>query len=378
MTEAKDIFAALLRSHENATVQRAITRPLPVLRNTQAREAMMFDLLQAEKAGGIELVYSKKGFAGHIVEKIRLKDPSILYAFSGIEPTQSRRAGMAKAFLESVAPITEEGGLASAALEQAILDGTQAWGYKDDIDAMADAVRSIDGVFSRENDDVRDMRALSIAATGDSKVVQRHWRRICLILKEIGCADEDEEDDAIAARLGVFRHIPTIHVSGPLFSDAVDVSRLELVGLSAKDAAALRPLSSAAAVLTIENWESFRRHVNEVASAGEIVVYTGGWPSSGVQALLKNLRSLDVPKFHWGDIDPAGIRIAERISLLVGGCNPHLMNVELVETYGRSRPLIRPPARVEGSPFEDLAAYLATPGAKYLEQEGISPLSLRR
>ena len=42
------------------------------------------------------------------------------------------------------------------------------------------------------------------------------------------------------------------------------------------------------------------------------MVYTGGFASTGVVDLLKSILALvspSVPFFHWGDIDPGGLRI---------------------------------------------------------------------
>jgi hypothetical protein len=105
-------------------------------------------------------------------------------------------------------------------------------------------------------------------------------------------------------------------------------------------------------ILTVENLESFSRHVRECRLPEDIVVYTGGFPSNGTIAVLRRLIMLSaVDGMALGDIDGGGVRIGRYLEhTLATPVAPHLMSPELAPE----------PA------FASLTAYLCTPGARWL------------
>jgi Wadjet protein JetD, C-terminal len=126
---------------------------------------------------------------------------------------------------------------------------------------------------------------------------------------------------------------------------------------------------------------SFNRYVREI-NDGALVVYTSGFASTGVVELLKSiLLMLDegVPYFHWGDVDPGGLRIFRFLEEnLPRAPRPHLRNRTLVEAHGKEA--MRDPALVwiakSNSALAALAAWLAEgPNIKHLEQEALDPVS---
>jgi Uncharacterized protein conserved in bacteria C-term(DUF2220) len=135
------------------------------------------------------------------------------------------------------------------------------------------------------------------------------------------------------------------------------------------------------ALLTIENYASFNRQVREIDD-GALVVYTGGFASIGVVELLTSLLKLfdpGVPFFHWGDIDPGGLRIFRFLKeTLPRAPHPHLMNRAVAEAQGRpaSRdPTLGSMAKTNSALFE-LAQWLAQgEQIKHLEQEALDPCS---
>jgi hypothetical protein len=135
------------------------------------------------------------------------------------------------------------------------------------------------------------------------------------------------------------------------------------------------------AVLTIENYASFNRYAREIDD-GSLVVYTGGFASSGVIELLKSVLTMgspSVPFFHWGDIDPGGLRIFRFLEeSLPRRPVPHLMTQDLAQTSGR--PALRDASLTSlaksDSALAGLAGWLASGEyIKHLEQEALEPIS---
>jgi hypothetical protein len=134
-------------------------------------------------------------------------------------------------------------------------------------------------------------------------------------------------------------------------------------------------------VLTIENYASFNRHVRELEDGG-LVFYTGGFASAGVVSLLTwVLHNLDdaIPFFHWGDVDPGGLRIFRYLEeILPRPPQPHLMNRALAETNGKTAP---PEASLSSigqssSAVAELAQWLARGDTiRHLEQEALNPVT---
>ncbi len=137
----------------------------------------------------------------------------------------------------------------------------------------------------------------------------------------------------------------------------------------------LRTLPRSRAVLTIENYASFNRHVRET-SDGALTVYVGGLLSVVVAALLKRLSReiVDVPFLHWGDIDGGVLRIFRHVEECVARpLQPHPMTRKLAEQYGRPcepDDTLGPIAKSDGA-IADLARWLREPlaywrGGRYL------------
>ncbi len=132
-------------------------------------------------------------------------------------------------------------------------------------------------------------------------------------------------------------------------------------------------------LLTIENYASFNRQVREIENDG-LIVYLGGFPSAGVVSLLDRLLTQvrdDVPFFHWGDIDPGGLKIFRFLEeTLHRRPRPHLMTRNLAERFGK-------PATADSSlraigesdsAIADVAEWMSTTiDPKVLEQETLDP-----
>lgn len=111
-------------------------------------------------------------------------------------------------------------------------------------------------------------------------------------------------------------------------------------GVPPEDGARLGLLGPVRYVLTIENYASFVRHVREVNAAHDgLVIYTGGFPARPILKQIVRLAKLAAaPAFHWGDIDPGGVRIFRHLedTLAAQGIRlaPHLMNGDILYAFG--------------------------------------------
>ena len=134
-------------------------------------------------------------------------------------------------------------------------------------------------------------------------------------------------------------------------------------------------------LLTIENYASFNRYVREIDNGG-LVIYTGGFASAGVIEILKSVLGIadsTVPFFHWGDVDPGGLRIFRFLEEnLPRKPRPHLMNRTIAEVHGspaRCDPILGSIAKTD-SAIASVAEWLAQgDDVKNLEQEALDPIS---
>jgi hypothetical protein len=134
-------------------------------------------------------------------------------------------------------------------------------------------------------------------------------------------------------------------------------------------------------LLSVENYASFNRYVREIDDGG-LVIYTGGFPSSGMVDVLKSLlgaMDISLPFFHWGDIDPGGLRIFRFLEeSLSRRPQPYLMERTVAESYGKpaSHDLSLSAIAKSDSALAGLAEWLAYGSdIKHLEQEALDPIS---
>jgi len=92
---------------------------------------------------------------------------------------------------------------------------------------------------------------------------------------------------------------------------------------------------SARGVISVENSSSFNEMVT-VLPAGVIVVYTSGFASPSVTALLGQIKQVSPGArfFHWGDCDAGGLRILAHLRTSPGiQIGALAMNAELIQEH---------------------------------------------
>ena len=341
----------------------------------------LHDTLKAVESLGAIKIYMGKGELAHLPEKIRLVDINKLRGFLG-RAAISKKVGSA---IQGLRKMPERDALEALGLierfEYAWNRGVSAFGMKlEDTNAAENFLRAI-CIVLEGNPNGDDMRTLSRRGLGDSKSLERSAGSLASCLREIGLVPAGLTPMEALDHLGIKKLRPPVLIAGPISVAGVNTGELPFVGLPAESFADIALTSPINSVLTIENMSSFQRHVAEAKRQDEVVLYTGGFPSTPVQSGLKRILELapNAVTFHWGDIDPHGLWIAETIRSIAGTTfRPHLMSIEIARKHGAPSPgypkLSEYP---ESSPLKPLATFLASPDAAVLEQEEIEPEQIK-
>jgi len=340
------------------------------------REAFLRILADAERNGGISVVKGR-GEARHLIDRIRLRDASTLYTFLGRVPADElAREAVAKLRAQSPAQGTDVA-QALDVIAAGWLRGERPLGLgRERLDQAAEFIVALQAALTRDTLDRRDLRTYSGQVTGDSKLMERQASRIVAFLKEIGRLDAGLSDHQAMASLGLEKFPQPVLISGPVRVGAADFCQLVYVGIAPEQAPLVEPSAPTRSLVTIENLASFNRHVREARLAGDVVVYTGGFPSRAVVAALVAISRWPASRIihHWGDIDEGGLRIALNLSSVVSiPVVPHLMTPELAQQHGAPTKPVKLLTLPPDHPWHILVDFLRSDEARRLEQERIDP-----
>ncbi len=158
-----------------------------------------------------------------------------------------------------------------------------------------------------------DFRTFSRRCTGDTKFVEGSAGKIVDILRMATDVPEHFDAYEALAEFGIKPFPQACLLAGPVAYKGTALPTEPYIGTAPEMTAHLGVTTAPDWLLTVENLASFNRQVRE-APGGGIVVYTGGFPSdSTLVAITALARATTCPIYHWGDIDPGGIKIAYRI-----------------------------------------------------------------
>jgi hypothetical protein len=341
-------------------------------------------MLAAKRVGAVELRNGKRE-RQHLIERVTVKDWQALARHLGRAPAHVV-ADQAKTALLSAASSGD-------AWIMSVLDGmTARWARGETAFRLPATAIDLAGEFiaflaaiSKDQARGLDGRTFSLKTTGDTKAFDRHAGRIVAVLSaqfgEPGMAA-----DLVWNRIGLERFSHPVHVKGYVVAEdregiLVHGRAVPFASFHPEMLHLLKLCRQPTALLTIENYASFNRYVREIDD-GALVVYTGGFASVGVVELLKSLLTMAgpaVPFFHWGDIDPGGLRIFRFLEeALSRPARPHLMDRALAETYGRpaTRDATLGSIARTNSVIAGLAGWLSHgDGIMHLEQEALDPVS---
>jgi hypothetical protein len=377
-SKARELLGVLLDRVESVTDRMRLPseRAPGDFSSASARVAFTNVLGDAERKGAISVVKGR-GEARHLIERIRLKDATRLYEFLGRVPANELAKEAARRLHLEAAARHPEATRARDVITGAWLRGERPFGLNlNRISHAVEFIVALDAALARDPLDRRDLRTYSGQVTGDTKLLERHASRIVAFLKQAGRLDAALTDDEAMASLGLEKFPQPVLISGPLHLTGTDLSGLVYVGIPPEQASQIEPTSAIRSVLTIENLASFNRHVRETRVAGDVVVYTGGFPSRAVTAALVAVSQWPgiVCIHHWGDVDEGGLRIALHLSSrLTIPVVPHLMTPELAQQRGTPAKMARHYDLPLDHPWHPLAAFLESEGARFLEQETLDP-----
>ena len=347
-------------------------------------DAFLAVLKSVETAGGVRLG-SGRGRDRGVVRSLRLMDPAVVYRFLGRSP--SREVAAAAVALTGV--VAEEQAFQSVVreIEAAWARHRQAFGLRpNEADRLQKALALARGLRdrARENDMRQlDFRSFSRSAAGDSKALAATLEAVAALLRAedtLRLADLSAEE--VIALHGVERLPAPVLISGPVTLDGEHLPAAAYLGLPGDVVDRLSVAGPPTYVLSIENYTSFIRHARErTPEDGGVAVYTAGFPSRAtLSVLLKLATATAVPVYHWGDIDPGGLRIFRMIEMALRQVDrpllPHLMTINLLSARGqpdlqRRRPVA---GRAAGSAVEPLWDAMAQMEVLLeLEQEALDP-----
>ncbi len=340
------------------------------------REAFNAVIADAERGGAVAAVMGR-GEASHIVERIKLKDAALLYRFLGRVPESEHAREAAGRLRNECVARSPEGAYALDTIAAGWLRGERPFNLGRDRVAQArEFVVALDAALARNTMDRRDLRTYSGQVTGDSKLMERQASRIVAFLKQSGRLDPTLTDGDAMAELGLEKFPQPLLIAGSIRVAGAALSGFVYAGIAPEHASLVEPFGPIRSVLTVENLASFNRHVREARQPGDIVVFTGGWPSRAVSAALMAISKWpDVSCiYHWGDIDESGLKIALSLEdMLKIPVLPHLMSTELACRYGVPAKPARSFNLSSGNLWHSLAQLLESRDARFLEQELIDP-----
>lgn len=233
-------------------------------------------------------------------------------------------------------------------------------------------------------------RELSVYVLGDSKLFEKKYRkRIVKILKKhvsdeddfLGICDEREQEIEILGKYGILTNPSNIWIKGRAsicFDDDVTTDTYEgrSIGLSSDTVARINKTDFASSdIMTVENLTSF----NRISPDDTSTIFLGGYHNRIKEQFLLSVSKKEMHRwYHFGDIDPDGFMILERLKKRTGiDFRPYHMGIEDLKKYAAfAKPLekndiVKAVHLSERGVYPEIMQYMLKHNVK-LEQEIIS------
>jgi len=355
--------------------RRITSRPSQAFASSDTRDHLVAILTEARDAGAVVLEWDRD--APHLIARVVLRDADALYRHLSRTPAADQQCAAIKS-LGAYVPLTEVGRELQSEMAKFWAAGKTYLGLAPiATDDALKLIRVADAAFTVFDGSPLPLRTRSARLLGDSKAMERMLPKFLAFLKSKGRLDPQLKRDEALTFLGLAKFPQPVLIAGPIAVNGVDTAHLTYLGLPPEAIADVALTGSVRSILTIENLESFHRHVRECRADGDVVIYCGGFPTQGVLRALRHIADLAgvAELHHWGDIDVGGIRIGRFLETsLPYTILPHLMTEILASTLGRRAT----PAKELGnfptaSAFFPLACFLSSDGAHWLEQEVLNP-----
>lgn|GEM_PF-4222371 len=337
------------------------------------------------RAHALKPVFGRRRDQAHVIERYKIADLDTLSNQLGRTPLGDRidrgLASISRSYADQTEARSFQDWVIRAAAEK-WRAGQSFYGYRIDNASALSTVVTVATALIAGKGAGKTIRKFSAESTKDSKFVGDHRGKIQrLMVAYYGFEPETAPD--FLSKFGIGTPAAPVFVSGQLKATyqghtGIEVGEVPFVGLPPNGT--FSPAVEVKAVLTIENWESFYRHIAEAPEREVIVLYTGGFASGETVSILKKLISAGLEWFHWGDIDPYGLAIVQALEVAAGQTSkPHLMSHEWLQEVGEwaDRPanakVLQELASREGW-MRDLARYfLSEDRTRWLEQERQDP-----
>jgi hypothetical protein len=382
------LVEALLDRIEAGGSSRAPSAGVGEFRSVTAEDQFYGEIRVLEAAGGLRV--DRRRIDGvEVVRGIQVADADVLYRHIGRTPSHLMASN-------ALVPLRDRADLPQGA-QELIEEVSRAWSRNASWEtlrpgrslALHHSLLLAEALASRglrtSDVSVTDHRTFSRQVTGNSKSLERLQRIVVLLLRRLHpkLIPEGLDDDAkVLAVLGVERFSQPLLMSGALSVDDVRLPNLTFVGLPVSAWSRIT-VKEPAYMLLIENYASFQRHCAEINSAFDgLVIYTGGFPSQGALAAICGLGfKIDAPVYHWGDLDPGGLRIFVHLerSLAQHGKRllPHLMSTQILNEHGKAGDIVGRPLKtgeVARSAIADIWDAMASSASdRTMEQEQLDP-----
>lgn len=210
----------------------------------------------------------------------------------------------------------------------------------DDPQGNADLLRALDALARLANPTLE--RSLSVRLFGDSKRLEVLRRGVVAVLRRHDPeAAAYGDDDWALLRAHHLERVPEyVPLAGALVLrvNGADLDLAPFAPSVALSAATLRMAMVVAClasrIVTVENATSFSELV-AVRPASVLALYTGGFASPAVIAFLQAIRAArpDVAFFHWGDLDPGGLRILAHLRASLDTVTRLAMDVDTLKAH---------------------------------------------
>ena len=321
---ARSLLDKLLADAEKAAAGRRI-RPSALTksnlaeyhacRSLQAKESFESLMQAASAVQAISIVIGNRGNEEGFIQRVDLVDSRLLADFLGKVPVAVLLANAETLLL----PLAKRYPVLGEVLNRwAQLRPVRTFTAADAQD-WVDAVQVIE--YARENQALGEVSVPINEASGklfkDTKRIKKLVAPIDVLLA--GDVDAESRPPAeIWEEIGLFREEHPVRMAGKVIVERERVTGYldtPYIGLTASTIIRLGSMPSL--VMTIENQTTFHSEARRRCDEDVLLIYTAGMPNPPWRLMygriLINL-PLDVPVYHWGDIDEGGFRIASVIA----------------------------------------------------------------
>lgn len=215
----------------------------------------------------------------------------------------------------------------------------------DDLDEAENIFKALNAMSRLKDETPR--RVFSVHALGHSKIFESIEAKLGRILLDFCPAVKGLDKREALAELGVVDNPQHIYVSGSITlaigGISLDIGRFYPdIGLPSSMIRSLDILDimdiKASYIMTIENLTTYYEYIKKYRDS--ITLYLGGYHNNPRRQFLTTLhryieqRGLDIPFYHWGDIDYGGFSILSHLRRRCGiNFKPYRMDMETLQAF---------------------------------------------